>query len=172
MAAAQHLHVRAVLQGSGAICGGRYCVPRVLATAPLRPRPLCRCRVRRPANRSTNFVGFGDSTIDSGWYRNPAFPPIGGANFNAAFPTAVAQGAGVPTSRPGLMSSEVLAALFGVTAIPGNQSGGTNFATSGARNTFTNGRATAYSRAPSRPSPRSIRILRGTAAPRTATRCS
>jgi outer membrane lipase/esterase len=85
------------------------------------------------------FIGFGDSTIDSGWYRTPGFPPIGGANFNAAFPTAVAQGAGAPTSRPGLMSSEVLAAYFGLTAIPGNQTGGTNFATGGARNSLTNG---------------------------------
>src|SRR5277367_2143776 len=68
------------------------------------------------------FVGFGDSTIDSGYYR--ALPnPGGGATFNAQWPAAVAAGAGKPTNSPGLMSSEALAALFGLSALPANQGG-------------------------------------------------
>jgi outer membrane lipase/esterase len=78
------------------------------------------------------FVGFGDSTIDSGYYR--ALPnPGGGAAFNLQWPAAVAAGAGKPTTSPGAMSSEALAAQFGLSAAPSNQ-GGSNFATSGAKN--------------------------------------
>ncbi len=84
---------------------------------------------------------FGDSNVDSGFYR--ALPnPGGGATFNALWPAAVAAGAGAPTSRPGLMNSEVLAGYFGLTAIPANQPGGTNYATSGAKNVTVNTAAT------------------------------
>jgi outer membrane lipase/esterase len=98
--------------------------------------------VSSPAAAQTinQFVGFGDSTIDSGWYRNnkPNGVPFAGGSdeFNALFPGAVAQGAGRATSSPGLMSSELLAGFFGTTAIPSNDPSGrgTNYATSGARN--------------------------------------
>src|SRR5260221_684725 len=76
------------------------------------------------------FVGFGDSSIDSGYYR--ALPsPGGGATFNSYWAAAVAAGAGKPTTSPGAMSSEALAALFGLSALPANQ-GGANYATSAA----------------------------------------
>jgi outer membrane lipase/esterase len=78
------------------------------------------------------FVGFGDSTIDSGSYRSLA-SPRGAPAFNAMWAAAVAAGAGKPTSSPGLMSSEALAAAFGLSAVPADQ-GGTNYATSGAKN--------------------------------------
>jgi phospholipase/lecithinase/hemolysin len=82
-------------------------------------------------------IVFGDSNVDSGFYR--ALPnPGGNATYNADWPTGVADGAGAPTSRPGLMNSELLAAYFGLTAIPANQPGGTNYATSGAKNVNTN----------------------------------
>jgi len=91
------------------------------------------------AQTFTQFYGFGDSSIDSGYYR--ALPnPGGGALFNALWASAVANGAGAPTSRPGLMNSELLASYFGLTAIPSNQPGGTNFATSGAKNVVVNNR--------------------------------
>jgi outer membrane lipase/esterase len=93
------------------------------------------------AQSFSQFVGFGDSNIDSGFYR--ALPsPGGGANFNLLWPSAVAHGAGKPTTSPGLMSSEALAGLFGLTAIPANQPGGTNYATSGAKNVTVNTPAT------------------------------
>ncbi len=84
----------------------------------------------------SQFVGFGDSTIDSGAYRSLAAPG-GGANFDALWLPAVAAGAGKPTTSPGLVSSEALAAAFGLSAIPSDQ-GGTNFATSGAKNVTIN----------------------------------
>jgi outer membrane lipase/esterase len=86
------------------------------------------------------FVGFGDSTIDSGAYRILASPGAG-ATYNALWPSAVANGAGKPTSSPGLMNSEALAAAFGLNGLPYNQ-GGSNYATSGAKNVTINNAAT------------------------------
>jgi outer membrane lipase/esterase len=91
------------------------------------------------AQNINQFVGFGDSTIDSGWYRNNIVGGVpfagGGNNFNTLFPDAVKEGAGRATTSPGLMSSELLAGFFGTTANPANApGGGTNYATSGARN--------------------------------------
>src|SRR5580704_5994680 len=93
-----------------------------------------------------NLWVFGDSTVDTGWYRVPKFrsnPPClsGDAAFDAFLaPTsrhgrtgAEKWGIGKPTSSPGLMSVEVLADILGVAAFPQNQLG-TNYATSGARN--------------------------------------
>jgi outer membrane lipase/esterase len=82
------------------------------------------------------FVGFGDSTIDSGSFRSLPSPE-GGNRFNALWLDAVAAGAGRPTTSPGLMSSEALAAAFGLSAAPSDQ-GGTNFATSGSKNVTAN----------------------------------
>jgi outer membrane lipase/esterase len=84
-------------------------------------------------------IVFGDSNVDSGWYRHPAFPPFAApttpsqATFNANILAAAASGGGKPTTGPGLVNSEVLALYFGLTALPANQPGGTNYATSGAR---------------------------------------
>jgi outer membrane lipase/esterase len=79
------------------------------------------------------FIGFGDSTIDSGWYRNAA-PNSTNPVYNTDFAIAVTQGGGKATTNPGLVSSQFLAADFGQTAIPANQPGGTNYATGDARN--------------------------------------
>jgi outer membrane lipase/esterase len=93
------------------------------------------------AGQSFNqFVGFGDSSIDSGSYRSLT-SPRGGANFDALWLGAVAAGAGKPTSSPGLMSSEALAAAFNLSAIPSDQ-GGSNYATSGSKNITVNNMAT------------------------------
>jgi len=89
------------------------------------------------AQNLSQFIGFGDSTIDSGYYRSLASPG-GGATFNSYWAAAVAAGAGIPTTSPGLMSSQALAALLGLTALPADQPGGTNYATSGAKNVDAN----------------------------------
>jgi len=85
------------------------------------------------AQNFNQAIVFGDSSVDSGFYKNVLPDPGGGANFNTLWAGAVAAGAGKPTSSPGLMNSEALAAYFGLTALPSNQPGGTNYATSGAR---------------------------------------
>ena len=85
-----------------------------------------------PCQSFNQFVGFGDSTVDSGWYRNLAFP-TGNAAIDAALPAAIASGGGISTTGPGPVSSQVLANYFGLNATPANQ-GGSNYATGGARN--------------------------------------
>ena len=88
------------------------------------------------AQSLTRFFGFGNSTIDSGWYRNAT---SGGAGFDARIAAAVAAGGRGTPGGPGLMNSEVLALHFGLGALPANQpGGGTNYATSGARNAEVN----------------------------------
>jgi len=85
----------------------------------------------------TQVIVFGDSSADSGYYRALASPGSNAA-YNAYWAAAVAAGAGVPTSSPGRMFTQVLAAHFGVTANPANQPGGTSYATSGAKNVDVN----------------------------------
>jgi len=94
-----------------------------------------------------SFFAFGDSTVDSGWYRNlppPQDPGSGEADFNTDFAANLEptdNGIGKPTNSPGPMESEALAAHFDLAAAPANEPGGsgTNYATSGARNSQTNG---------------------------------
>lgn len=87
------------------------------------------------AQSFNQFIGFGDSTVDSGWYRNLAYP-TGNATVDAALPTAIANGGGVSTTGPGPVSSQVLSGYFGLNGNPANQ-GGSNYATGGARNNQT-----------------------------------
>jgi outer membrane lipase/esterase len=80
----------------------------------------------------TQFIGFGDSTLDSGWYfthihdKNPAA--------EALYKAAQALGGGVATTPGGRMNSQILAGMFGLTAIPVGLPGGTNYAAGGAAN--------------------------------------
>jgi outer membrane lipase/esterase len=86
------------------------------------------------------YVGFGDSSIDSGWWSGAlqgqcgtvAGPcTTGNVNKDNRIAAALANGG---TSAPvgvGQMNSQILAGMFGLTAKPANQSGGTNYAISG-----------------------------------------
>jgi outer membrane lipase/esterase len=90
--------------------------------------------VAQPFNQ---VIVFGDSNVDSGYYK--ALPnPGGSATYNSLWPTAVADGAGAPTTNPGPVKSQVLASILGLTANPANTSNGTNYATSGAKNVTVN----------------------------------
>ena len=61
-------------------------------------------------------IVFGDSNVDSGFYK--ALPnPGGGTTYNADWPVGVAHGAGAPTTNPGLMNSQALAAFFEAEAV-------------------------------------------------------
>ncbi len=98
------------------------------------------------SQKLNQFIGFGDSSIDSGYYRSLPNPG-GGAIYNSYWAAAVAAGAGAPTTAPGFMVSQALAARFGLTALPADQ-GGTNYATSGAKNvTVNNGQTGGFSAA-------------------------
>src|SRR5262245_47429581 len=90
-----------------------------------------------PARAQFNqFVSFGDSTVDSGWYRNTT---TGDPSRDARIAAAVAAGGHGAPVGVGLMSSELLAGYFGLAALPANQPGGTNFATGGARDVHPSG---------------------------------
>ena len=84
------------------------------------------------AQSLNQFIGFGDSTIDSGWYFTHTYNtnPINEAEYKAA----QAAGGGVATTIGGPMNSQVLASLFGLTAIPVGEPGGSNYAAGGATN--------------------------------------
>jgi outer membrane lipase/esterase len=92
---------------------------------------------RSAAREFDQVIVFGDSNVDSGYYRllnNPG----GGATYNSLWASAVAAGAGAPTTNPGPVNSQILAWFFGLSANPANTHGGTNYATSGAKNVTAN----------------------------------
>jgi outer membrane lipase/esterase len=88
---------------------------------------------------------FGDSTVDSGWWAGALAVPAqcgGGvaspcASGDSVFDTKVkaaiaAGGTGAPVGV-GLMNTQILATMLGVTANPANQPGGTDYAISGSK---------------------------------------
>jgi outer membrane lipase/esterase len=83
------------------------------------------------ASRATEFnqfIGFGDSTLDSGYFR---YNTTGNPTTDQAIAAAVAQGAKGGYAGPGTMDSILLAGRFGLNAEPiGN--GGSNYANGGA----------------------------------------
>ena len=92
-----------------------------------------------PARAQTfsQVVVFGDSNVDSGYYKALSNPG-GNSTYNGLWASAVADGAGAPTTSPGLGNAQILANFFGLTANPANTAGGTNYATSGAKNVTVN----------------------------------
>jgi phospholipase/lecithinase/hemolysin len=89
------------------------------------------------ANPFNQFIVFGDSTVDSGWWAVavPSHNGTGNANKDALISNALANGSnGAPVGAGQQMNSQILASDFGLTANPANQPGGTNYAISGATN--------------------------------------
>ena len=87
------------------------------------------------AQNFNQFIGFGDSTIDSGWWQAYFATQTTNGNQNESnrIKNALANGTnGAPVGADNLSNSQLLASLFGLTATPANQSGGTNYAISGA----------------------------------------
>lgn len=83
--------------------------------------------VTGPAGASgqfNQFVGLGDSTLDSGYFR---YTTSGNASVDAAVVSAVADGAAGGFAGPGVMTSTMLAGRFGLGVEPVSI-GGTNFA--------------------------------------------
>jgi hypothetical protein len=66
---------------------------------------------------------FGDSSVDSGFYKVLGSPG-GSDKFNIAFTAAIAAGgSGAPTNSPGLMNSQVSSGLFRPEGRPGKPAG-------------------------------------------------
>ncbi len=87
------------------------------------------------------YFGFGDSTIDSGWWAGALNGQCGDVSGSCTtgsstkdrkISAAIAHGGTGAPVGVGTMSSQDLAADFGLTAIPANQLNGTNYAISGA----------------------------------------
>jgi phospholipase/lecithinase/hemolysin len=89
----------------------------------------------------TSVIVFGDSNVDTGFYKALSNPG-GGPTYNSDWAAAVAAGAGAPTSNPDPGKAQMLAAYFGLTANPSNTANGTNYATSGTKNQTVNTAAT------------------------------
>jgi VCBS repeat-containing protein/autotransporter passenger strand-loop-strand repeat protein/autotransporter-associated beta strand protein len=81
-------------------------------------------------NGFNQFLAFGDSGIDSGYFLTHTFS--NNPATQAQYLASVAAGGGIPTSLGGTMNSMLLAQDFGLTAIPLGEPGGTNYAASGA----------------------------------------
>lgn len=80
----------------------------------------------------SQFIGFGDSAIDTGWYFT--HPHDTNATLEALYKASQAVGGGIATTPGGPMNATVLASSFGLTAIPVGEPGGTNYAAGGATN--------------------------------------
>jgi phospholipase/lecithinase/hemolysin len=89
------------------------------------------------AQSFNQFNMFGDSTVESGYYKILRNPGSSSTTYNLDWAAAVATGAGAPTTNRGRTNSQILASYFGLTASPANQ-GGTDYATSGAKDVTVN----------------------------------
>jgi outer membrane lipase/esterase len=109
---------------------------------------LCALASQAAAATYDQFFAFGDSTLDSGWWVGAlngqcdgvtAPCKTGSANKDALISSAIANGGTGSPVGVGTMNSQLLAADFGLTAIPANQPGGTNYAISGAKDAVSGG---------------------------------
>ena len=99
------------------------------------------CVAQPAAAQFNELVVFGDSTVDSGWWKGalqgqcgsaPIPCTTGNPNKDPRIANAIANGGTGAPVGVGLMNPEVLAGYYGLTVKPANQPGGTNYAISGA----------------------------------------
>lgn len=98
------------------------------------------CASQAAASSFDAFYTFGDSTVDSGWWAGalngqcgPVASPCetGNPTFDGKIASAIAAGGTGAPVGVGLMNTQVIAQALGLTSIPANQPGGTNYAISG-----------------------------------------
>ncbi len=104
------------------------------------------CASQAAADTFNQFVSFGDSTLDSGWWSGALQGHCDGASSpcttgspakDTLIGNAIANGGTGAPVGVGLMNTQILAGFYGLTALPANQSGGTNYAISGATDAAT-----------------------------------
>ena len=110
---------------------------------------LCLAASQATAASFDAFYVFGDSTVDSGWWNGALNGQCDGApspctiwvgqQKHVDFKRHCQRRNGWAEVGVGLMNTQILASDFGVTALPANQPGGTNYAISGALSADTAG---------------------------------
>jgi outer membrane lipase/esterase len=82
------------------------------------------------AQNFNQLVGFGDSTLDTGWYTGAKSGPhaTGVVSVDASIAASLAAGGNAHPTGPGLGNAQILAGLFGLSVNSASQPGGTNFA--------------------------------------------
>src|SRR5438874_4759559 len=100
------------------------------------------------ASTFTELDVFGDSTVNSGWWSGALNGQFGAVaapcrsenpTFDAKVAAAIAAGGTGAPVGVGLMNTQILATQLGLTAIPANQPGGTNYAISGSKDAVSGG---------------------------------
>jgi len=81
------------------------------------------------AQNFNQLIGFGDSTIDTGWYMGATSGPhsTGAPSVDASIAAALAAGGNAHPTGPGLGNAQILAGFFGLSANSTSTPGGTNF---------------------------------------------
>lgn len=85
------------------------------------------------AQNFNQFIAFGDSTTDAGWF---AHASTGLKGVDAEVKSAVAAGGNVHFTGPGPGNAQLLAGFFGLSANAANTPGGTNYAIGGALDNY------------------------------------
>src|SRR5579871_2618498 len=82
------------------------------------------------AQNFNQLIGFGDSTVDTGWYTGASSGAhsTGIASVDASIAASLAAGGNAHPTGPGLGNAQILAGLFGLSVNSATQPGGTNFA--------------------------------------------
>jgi len=90
---------------------------------------LCSAQLAEAQNFN-QLIGFGDSTVDTGWYTGASSGPhsTGIASVDASIAASLAAGGNAHPTGPGLGNAQILGGLFGLSVNSASQVGGTNFA--------------------------------------------
>jgi len=90
---------------------------------------LCSAQLAEAQNFN-QLIGFGDSTVDTGWYTGASSGPhsTGIASVDASIAASLAAGGNAHPTGPGLGNAQILGGLFGLSVNSASQLGGTNFA--------------------------------------------
>jgi outer membrane lipase/esterase len=82
------------------------------------------------AQNFNQLIGFGDSTVDTGWYTGASSGPhsTGVPKTDAEIAASLAAGGNAHPTGPGLNNAQILAGFFGLSANSASMPGGTNYA--------------------------------------------
>src|ERR1700759_3671937 len=82
------------------------------------------------AQNFNQLIGFGDSTLDTGWYTGATSGPhaTGVASVDASIAASLANGGNAHPTGPGLGNAQILGGYFGLAVNSASMPGGTNYA--------------------------------------------